>query len=108
MSSIKLIEQLNEMENPLSENDLLMASVQGGNGYTSKKLTLGTLARYVNSTGGYPFAIGPTTRMETIVEYKTNSSSDRGTMPVELFNKEVPSSWTTNATWWQEANDHEI
>lgn len=52
MSSIKLIEELDQTTN-LSDNDLLMTSVNNGNGiYTSKKMTLGALANYVNSKSG--------------------------------------------------------
>lgn len=49
MSDIKLIEELDQATN-LSDNDLLMTSVNNGTGiYTSKKMTLGALADYVNS-----------------------------------------------------------
>ena len=49
MSSIKLIEELDQTTN-LSDNDLLMTSVRNSNGsYTSKKMTLNALADYVNS-----------------------------------------------------------
>ena len=49
MSSVKLIEELDQTTS-LSDNDLLMTSVNNGNGiYTSKKMTLSALADYVNS-----------------------------------------------------------
>lgn len=48
-ATTKFIEDLENPENPLSDNDLLMASVRNGNGYVSRKITLETLAEYVNS-----------------------------------------------------------
>ena len=51
MSDIKLIEELDETSaSELVDSDLLMTSVRNNNGsYTSKKMTLGALADYVNS-----------------------------------------------------------
>lgn len=51
MSDIKLIEELDQTSaSELVDSDLLMTSVNNGNGiYTSKKMTLGALADYVNS-----------------------------------------------------------
>jgi hypothetical protein len=49
MSAPKLIEHLDPPENPLSGEDLLMASVRQNGGYVSKKITLETLAEFVNS-----------------------------------------------------------
>lgn len=49
MSSIKLIEDLDQTTS-LSDSDLLMTSTRNSNGsYTSKKMTLNALADYVNS-----------------------------------------------------------
>ncbi len=51
MSDIMTIEQLDETSaSELTDNDLLMTSVNNGNDiYTSKKMTLSALADYVNS-----------------------------------------------------------
>ena len=52
MSNPKRIEDLNQATE-LQDNDLLMTSVNNGNGiYTSKKMTLSALADYVNSRSG--------------------------------------------------------
>lgn len=51
MSDIMTIDQLDETSaSELTDSDLLMTSARNSNGsYTSKKMTLGALADYVNS-----------------------------------------------------------
>lgn len=51
MSSPKRIEDLTEATN-LHDNDLLFASVQQGSGFDSKKVTLASIAEYVQNYAG--------------------------------------------------------